>query len=184
MSGYDLHYPKEKYSEIEKTLQASGETLYNKARQAERSSDKSTRASATTYRQQRERYNSTISELRKEKSAQEIVYRYTTEKNGRLDKEKAFWFSHGELYMHKNTTHDTYRVSFPPEVGAGAGKGATFIQSLIEHCIQPRCLLSPMDAVYCARLIRTLHERGTPNFHTLMCYDKVSCFGLLDLINC
>lgn len=177
MSGYDLHFPKEKYAEIEKSLQASGEMLYNKARQAERSSDKSTRSSALNHRQQRERYNSTISELRKEKSAQEIVYRYTTEKNGRLDREKAFWFSHGEPYVNTNTTQKAYIFflsSFPPKVGAGAGKGATFIQSLIEHCIQPRCLLSPMDAVFCARLIRMLHERGTPNFHTLMCYDKVS----------
>ncbi|KAI5124799.1 hypothetical protein M0805_005432 [Coniferiporia weirii] len=147
LSSYDLYFPKDKYAEMEKTLLATGETIYNKQRQADRSTDKSARMTSLAHRAQRERYNSAISELRKEKAAQEAVYRYTTEKGGRLDKEKAHWFSHG--------------------------KGAGFIQSLIEHCIQPRCLLSPMDAVYCAKLIRTLHERGTPGFHTLMCYDKL-----------
>ncbi len=58
----------------------------------------------------------------------------------------------------------------------GAGKSALLVQSLIENCIQPRCLLSPMDADYCARLIRTLHVRGTPGFYTLMCYNKVRMY--------
>ncbi|THH08122.1 hypothetical protein EW145_g2921 [Phellinidium pouzarii] len=150
LSSYDLYFPKEKYAEMEKALLATSETLYAKQRQADRSTDKPARVTALTHRAQRDRYSTAISELRKEKAIQEAVYRYTTEKNGRLDKEKAHWFSH-----------------------VGAVKGANFIQSLIEHCIQPRCLLSPMDAVYCSRFVRTLHERGTPGFHTLMCYDKL-----------
>ncbi|KAH8118538.1 transcription factor/nuclear export subunit protein 2-domain-containing protein [Phellopilus nigrolimitatus] len=138
LSNYDLYFPKEKYAEIEDVLAA-------KQRQIERP-----RMTSLAQRSQRDRYAATIAELRKERAIQETVYRYTTEKDGRIDREKAHWFSH-----------------------IGTGKGASFIQSLIEHCIQPRSLLSPMDAVYCARLIRTLHERGTPGFHTLMCYDKL-----------
>lgn len=49
----------------------------------------------------------------------------------------------------------------------------TLVGSLIEHCIQPRCLLSPMDADFCAQFIKVMHTQGTPGFHTLMCYDKV-----------
>ena len=157
---------------MEKSLLATSEALYGKARQAERSLDRPTRTTSSSLRLQRDRYNATISDLRREKAIQETVYRYTTEKGGRLDREKDHWFSHGELSS--TMTGDThFLISSCPLVASGSAKGATFIQSLIEHCIQPRCLLSPMDAVYCARLIRTLHERGTPGFHTLMCYDKV-----------
>ena len=46
--------------------------------------------------------------------------------------------------------------------------------AIIEHCIQPRCLLSPMDADFCAQIIKVVHTQGTPGFPTLMCYDKVS----------
>ncbi len=47
---------------------------------------------------------------------------------------------------------------------------------MIEHCIQPRSLLSPMDADFCAQFIQVMHSQGTPGFHTLGCYDKASFF--------
>lgn len=171
MSSYDLYYPKEKYSEMEKNLHAASDSLTSKARQAERSTDRSVRISATGYRNQRDRYISAITELRKEKVIQESVYRYTTEKGARIDREKNSWFSHGQWCLGITEILNTQYHS--PLVVSGSVKGGALIRSLIEHCIQPRCLLSPMDAVYCARLIRTLHDRGTPGFHTLMCYDKV-----------
>jgi THO complex subunit 2 len=31
-----------------------------------------------------------------------------------------------------------------------------------------------MDADYCAQIIKVLHTLGTPGFHTVKCYDKVS----------
>lgn len=96
MSSYDLYYPKEKYSEMEKNLHAASDSLTSKARQAERSTDRSVRISATGYRNQRDRYISAITELRKEKVIQESVYRYTTEKGARIDREKNSWFSHGQ----------------------------------------------------------------------------------------
>lgn len=54
-----------------------------------------------------------------------------------------------------------------------SGKPSVLVSSLIEHCIIPRCLLSPMDADFCARFIMTIHLCGTPGFPTLLCYDKV-----------
>ncbi|KAG9317173.1 transcription factor/nuclear export subunit protein 2-domain-containing protein [Chiua virens] len=50
---------------------------------------------------------------------------------------------------------------------------AVLATAIIEHCIQPRCLLSPMDADYCAQIIKVIHTQGTLGFPTLMCYDKL-----------
>lgn len=52
--------------------------------------------------------------------------------------------------------------------------------ALTEHCIQPRSLLSPMDADFCAHMIKVMHVQGTIGFHTLRVYDGVSLPG--DLI--
>lgn len=97
MSSYDLHFPKDKYTETEKNLMAASEVCYGKYRQAERSADKSTRLTAALHRSQRDRYLSTTAELKKEKAAQEAVFKFTTEKGGRLDREKLHWFTHGCL---------------------------------------------------------------------------------------
>ena len=52
-------------------------------------------------------------------------------------------------------------------------KGAVLAAALVEHCLHPRALLSPMDADYCARMIKVVHRLGTPGFSTLNVYDKV-----------
>ncbi len=44
---------------------------------------------------------------------------------------------------------------------------------MVQHCFHPRLLLSPMDAEFCARMIKILHHLGTPGFSTASCYDKV-----------
>ena len=44
---------------------------------------------------------------------------------------------------------------------------------VVEHCILPRALLSPMDADYSAQIIRVIHSLGARNWHTLNIYDKV-----------
>ena len=44
---------------------------------------------------------------------------------------------------------------------------------ILEKCILPRLLLSPSDADYCFRLIKMLHESGTPNFRTLSLYGRI-----------
>lgn len=56
-----------------------------------------------------------------------------------------------------------------------ATKAAVLVSAVIEHCLQPRCLLSPMDADFCAQIIKVLHNLGTPGWSTLMVYDKVRC---------
>ena len=53
-------------------------------------------------------------------------------------------------------------------------RAAVLVDVILEHCITPRCLLSPMDADFCAQFIKVMHTQGTLGFHTLACYDKVS----------
>ena len=99
MSSYDLYLPKEKYIETEKTLDNNARSANRKYIDADRSSDRSLRAMASTHRNQRERYHAAIQELQKERAVQELVHKFTTGKGGRLDREKAHWLSHGILIL-------------------------------------------------------------------------------------
>jgi len=55
----------------------------------------------------------------------------------------------------------------------GSTKNETITQFL-QLCIFPRCCFTASDAVYCAKFIHILHDLKTPNFSTLICYDRVS----------
>lgn len=99
LSSYDLYYPKQKYLETEKHLLSQAELFYNKAKQAEKSMDKLIRASSSALRAQKDRYQSVAVELKKERQLQEIVHRFTTDVDGRLEKEKCHWFPHGESLL-------------------------------------------------------------------------------------
>jgi hypothetical protein len=53
-------------------------------------------------------------------------------------------------------------------------KGSVVLASaLVEYCLHPRALLSPMDADYCAQVIKIIHSLGTPGFSTLNTYNMV-----------
>ena len=41
------------------------------------------------------------------------------------------------------------------------------------HCVYPRCLMSPEDAIYCFRFVMLLHEMETPGFQTLKLFDTL-----------
>ncbi|XP_069749018.1 THO complex subunit 2 isoform X5 [Narcine bancroftii] len=47
------------------------------------------------------------------------------------------------------------------------------ITKFLQLCIFPRCIFSAIDAVYCAKFVELVHELKTPNFSTLLCYDRV-----------
>jgi hypothetical protein len=50
---------------------------------------------------------------------------------------------------------------------------AETITEFLQLCIFPRCLLSEIDALYCAHFIRVIHDLATPNFSTIICYDRL-----------
>jgi THO complex subunit 2 len=121
---------------------------------ADRSSDRTKRQGAQAHRARRDRYAQFAQTLAQELKTQAASRRYTIK---RLAKEKTHWFSHGP-------------------------KAAALASAIIEHCIQPRCLLSPMDADYCAQVIKAIHIMGTPGFSTLMVYDRASRTSLVTLM--
>ncbi|XP_016044124.1 THO complex subunit 2 isoform X5 [Erinaceus europaeus] len=47
------------------------------------------------------------------------------------------------------------------------------ITKFLQLCIFPRCIFSAIDAIYCARFVELVHQQKTPNFSTLLCYDRV-----------
>jgi THO complex subunit 2 len=55
---------------------------------------------------------------------------------------------------------------------AGSQKNRMITQ-LLQLCIFPRCCFTALDAVYCGEFIHTLHTLKTPNFSTLLFYDRV-----------
>ncbi|KAF0296371.1 THO complex subunit 2 [Amphibalanus amphitrite] len=57
---------------------------------------------------------------------------------------------------------------------AKSAKTETMTQ-FVQMCLFPRCVFTSMDALYCAEFVRTLHSLKTPNFSTLICYDRLFC---------
>ncbi|KAJ5619079.1 hypothetical protein N7510_003063 [Penicillium lagena] len=67
----------------------------------------------------------------------------------RLQKEKDRWFAGMRL------KHDALNVA------------------LLEQCLLPRLLLSPLDAFFCFKMLKFLHSSGTPNFRTVGLLDQL-----------
>jgi THO complex subunit 2 len=149
LSTYDLAPPAARYEEEGAALRSLSRQEDSKYTLADRSSDRLKRQGAPAHRARRDRYAQFAQTLAQELKTQAASRRFTIK---RLSKEKAHWFSH-------------------------VPKAAALASAIIEHCIQPRCLLSPMDADYCAQVIKAIHTMGTPGFSTLMVYDRVSRAG-------
>ena len=52
------------------------------------------------------------------------------------------------------------------------GKFDSLNMALIEHCIFPRLVMSPLDAMYTFKMIKWLHSEGVANFQTMGVYDQ------------
>ena len=70
----------------------------------------------------------------------------------RIAVEKQHWFSNEMTTIKRNQATNCY----------------------IQFCIMPRVVLSPEDALYCARFSKLMHSQGVPSFPTLLFLDKVS----------
>ncbi|KAJ3173709.1 THO complex subunit 2 [Geranomyces variabilis] len=46
-------------------------------------------------------------------------------------------------------------------------------QMILQYCLQPRCVQSPADAVFCAKFILLIHNLGSPFVPTVTLYDKI-----------
>ncbi|XP_050689638.1 THO complex subunit 2-like isoform X2 [Eriocheir sinensis] len=58
--------------------------------------------------------------------------------------------------------------------GARSPKNDT-VTAFLQLCLFPRCTFTALDAIYCAKFVKMLHSLKTPNFSTLICYDRMYC---------
>ncbi|KAK0490679.1 transcription factor/nuclear export subunit protein 2-domain-containing protein [Armillaria novae-zelandiae] len=145
LSTYDLSPPMAKYDEEGAALRTLSRQEDSRYVAADRSADRQKRLTAAAHRSKRDRYNQLVNTLNRELK-QQIISREYTQK--RLAQEKQFWFAH-----------------------LSSKRNLALVEAMLEHCIYPRCLLSPMDADYTAQMIRLLHTQGTPGFQTIVCYN-------------
>ncbi|XP_055951703.1 THO complex subunit 2-like [Argiope bruennichi] len=64
-----------------------------------------------------------------------------------------------------------------------AAKNETITQFL-QLCLFPRCIFTSVDALYCAKFVLLIHCLKTPNFSTLLCYDRVFCDITMTVASC
>ena len=105
-------------------------------------------------RRDREQLQSLIDQLNYEFKVQTSSFQATKK---RLFHEKDFWFDWAKLY---------------PDSEAIPPRNKTVL-AVLQHCIVPRCLLGPNEAIYSAKFVREMHRLGTKNFSSLTLFDKV-----------
>ncbi|OWF53939.1 THO complex subunit 2-like isoform X2 [Mizuhopecten yessoensis] len=98
-------------------------------------------------KKEKERCNTLMDKLKDEEKKQgEHVARV----HNRLKNQKEQWF------ISRSTKNET-------------------ITQFLQLCIFPRCCFTAIDALYCSKFIHILHDLKTPNFSTLICYDRIFC---------
>ncbi|KAK7500593.1 hypothetical protein BaRGS_00008168 [Batillaria attramentaria] len=96
-------------------------------------------------KKERERCNQLIDKLTDEEKKQQ---EHVAQVMARLKKEREAWFPCG-------TTKAEMTTNF------------------LQLCLFPRCCFTASDAMYCGYFIQVLHSLKTPNFSTLICYDRI-----------
>ncbi|CAB4067489.1 THOC2 [Lepeophtheirus salmonis] len=87
--------------------------------------------------------------MEEEKKQREHVERVMT----RLREERDTWFLTRTVRLAKNETITTF----------------------LQLCLFPRCIFTSSDAIYCAKFVQVIHMLKTPNFSTLICFDRIFC---------
>lgn len=103
---------------------------------------------AVRKKREKDRLNNLIDKLNDEQKKQKD---HVDKVLARLRSEKDSWF----LFKGKAAKNDT-------------------ITSCLQLCLFPRCVFTASDAIYCANFVLVIHMLKTPNFSTLLCFDRVS----------
>jgi len=150
LSLYDILVPRERYAEEMRRLRRQIEEIDRYVppigSMMGAAMDVDPRAAAAKRKKDRERLQSNIERLKVELKAQE-------ERNK-------------SVLAHLKASCGTWFA----EQG---NRSAEAMNLFLQHCIFPRCVFSPADAVYCAEFVRITHAQGTPYFSTLQYYDKL-----------
>lgn len=107
-------------------------------------------------RRERERLQGLVDQINQDFKVQTAVYQSTKD---RLLKERDFWFP---------GTTSTASESVSPR--------NRMVLAILQHCVIPRCLFGPNEAIYSAKFIKDMHKLGTKNFSSLTLFDKVLFF--------
>ncbi|CAO1439091.1 unnamed protein product [Diamesa hyperborea] len=112
--------------------------------------DSGSNSNNSKIKKEQERFAALIEKLQEEKKKQQ---EHVEKIMARLNSEKDSWFLSRSAKSAKNET----------------------ITQFLQLCLFPRCSFTALDAVYCAKFVNTIHSLRTPNFSTLLCYDKIFC---------
>ena len=112
--------------------------------------DENRELNASRKKREKERIHSMTEKMEDEKKRQKKHVEMVT---ARLKAEKDAWFYSRSAKMAKNET----------------------ITSFLQLCLFPRCIFTASDAVFCAKFVHIVHSLKTPNFSTLICFDRIFC---------
>ncbi|KAL4708772.1 hypothetical protein ACJJTC_011736 [Scirpophaga incertulas] len=113
----------------------------------------------TKGKKEQDRFNTLIDKLQEERRRQQ---EHVSRVSARLQRECAGWF---------------------PARAAKSAKNET-VTRLMQLCLFPRCVFTAADALYCAEFLHTVHSLKTPNFSTLLCYDRLFCDITYSVMSC
>lgn len=91
--------------------------------------------------------------------------------HARLQKEKDQWFQSSKLHDFDSINFTYHLCNYFCYLEVAKMEMTT---QFLQHCLFPRCKFTAIDALYCAKFVHLLHSLQTPNFSTLICYDRVS----------
>ena len=95
----------------------------------------------------------------------------------RLRQEKDAWFlSRSARFFIKflDTNLMQYLSVLPSSTNLPSHRSAKneTITQFLQFCLFPRCIFTSSDAIYAAKFVSVIHMLMTPNFSTLICYDR------------
>eukprot|EP00090_Calanus_glacialis_P000154 TRINITY_DN1009_c0_g1_i2.p1 TRINITY_DN1009_c0_g1~~TRINITY_DN1009_c0_g1_i2.p1 ORF type:complete len:1411 (-),score=541.96 TRINITY_DN1009_c0_g1_i2:289-4521(-) len=70
---------------------------------------------------------------------------------------------------------DAWFLSRTARAGNSRSAKNETITQFLQFCLFPRCIFTSSDAIYAAKFVSVIHMLKTPNFSTLICYDRIFC---------
>merc|ERR1719318_2394015 len=70
---------------------------------------------------------------------------------------------------------DAWFLSGTARAGNSRSAKNETITQFLQFCLFPRCIFTSSDAIYAAKFVSVIHMLKTPNFSTLICYDRIFC---------
>lgn len=146
-------------------------TAYEKQRQSLRQKiaalDDQTDLTSAKKKKEKEKLVLMIDKLSEEEGKQKDHVGHV---KARFEKEKDHWFPQSTttilIPLISNKSFDIVFIS------ESKTKNDT-ITVFLQFCIFSRCLFTQIDAYYCSKFIHIIHSLKTPNFSTIICYDRV-----------